>query len=46
VEIPATQLIEGGFLSNPREAALIASADYRHQLTQAVASALGLTPRP
>jgi N-acetylmuramoyl-L-alanine amidase len=33
-------LIEGGYLSNPREAALIESPDYRQQLAQAIADAL------
>jgi N-acetylmuramoyl-L-alanine amidase len=33
-------LIEGGFLSNPREAALIESAGYRQKLAEAVANAL------
>ncbi|MGA2854202.1 MAG: N-acetylmuramoyl-L-alanine amidase [Verrucomicrobiota bacterium] len=33
-------LIEGGYLSNPREAALIESAEYRQKLAEAVANAL------
>ena len=33
-------LIEGGYLSNPREAALIESAEYRQKLAEAVADAL------
>jgi N-acetylmuramoyl-L-alanine amidase len=33
-------LIEGGYLSNPAEATLIESADYRQKLAQAVADAL------
>jgi N-acetylmuramoyl-L-alanine amidase len=33
-------LIEGGYLSNPREAKLIESADYRQKLAEAVAIAL------
>jgi N-acetylmuramoyl-L-alanine amidase len=33
-------LIEGGYLSNPAEAKLIESADYRQKLAEAVASAL------
>jgi N-acetylmuramoyl-L-alanine amidase len=33
-------LIEGGYLSNPTEAKLIESADYRQKLAQAVANAL------
>ena len=33
-------LVEGGYLSNPREAALIESAEYRQKLAEAVASAL------
>jgi N-acetylmuramoyl-L-alanine amidase len=33
-------LIEGGYLSNPREAALIESAEYREKLAKAVAAAL------
>ena len=33
-------LVEGGYLSNPREAALIESAEYRQKLAEAVANAL------
>ena len=33
-------LIEGGFLSNPAEAGLIESADYRQKLAEGVAAAL------
>ncbi len=33
-------LVEGGYLSNPREAALIESPEYRQKLAEAVASAL------
>lgn len=33
-------LLEGGYLSNPHEAALIESADYRQKLAEAVAEAL------
>ncbi len=33
-------LIEGGYLSNPREARLIADANYREKLAEAVAMAL------
>ena len=33
-------LVEGGYLSNPREAALIESPDYRQKLAEAVAAAL------
>ena len=33
-------LVEGGYLSNPREAALIESAEYRQKLAEAVADAL------
>ena len=33
-------LVEGGYLSNPAEAKLIASPEYRQQLAQAVANAL------
>ena len=33
-------LIEGGYLSNPAEAKLIESADYRQKLAEAVATAL------
>jgi len=35
-------LLEGGYLSNPREAALIGSPEYRQQLAEAVAEALKL----
>jgi N-acetylmuramoyl-L-alanine amidase len=34
-------LLEGGYLSNPREARLIGTAEYRQQLAQAVANAFG-----
>lgn len=34
-------LLEGGYLSNPREAGMIARADYRQRLAEAVAHALG-----
>lgn len=37
-------LLEGGFLSNPREARMIADPDYRQRLAQAVAQALGPAP--
>jgi N-acetylmuramoyl-L-alanine amidase len=33
-------LIEGGYLSNPAEAKLIESGDYRQKLAEAVAAAL------
>jgi N-acetylmuramoyl-L-alanine amidase len=33
-------LVEGGYLSNPREAAQIESAEYRQKLAEAVAAAL------
>ena len=33
-------LVEGGFLSNPREARMIESAEYRQKLAEAVANAL------
>jgi N-acetylmuramoyl-L-alanine amidase len=33
-------LIEGGYLSNPAEAKLIESADYRQKLAEGVAAAL------
>ncbi|MGA3268317.1 MAG: N-acetylmuramoyl-L-alanine amidase [Verrucomicrobiota bacterium] len=36
-------LIEGGFLSNPREAALIESPAFRQKLAEALAQALALT---
>jgi N-acetylmuramoyl-L-alanine amidase len=38
-------LIEGGYLSNPREATLIESAEYRQKLAEAVASALATKTR-
>ena len=34
-------LVEGGYLSNPHEAKLIESAEYRQKLAEAIASALG-----
>jgi len=37
-------LLEGGFLSNPREARLIADPEYRQRLALAVAQALGPAP--
>lgn len=37
-------LIEGGYLSNPREARLIADSGYRQKLADAVAKALVLDP--
>jgi N-acetylmuramoyl-L-alanine amidase len=37
-------LLEGGYLSNPREAALVAEPAYRQKLAEAVASALRLPP--
>jgi N-acetylmuramoyl-L-alanine amidase len=37
-------LVEGGYLSNPREARLIATPAYRQQLAAAVARALGEEP--
>jgi N-acetylmuramoyl-L-alanine amidase len=33
-------LVEGGFLSNPAEAKLIESPDYRQKLAEGVAAAL------
>jgi N-acetylmuramoyl-L-alanine amidase len=33
-------LLEGGYLSNPDEARLITSAEYRQKLAEAVANAL------
>lgn len=38
-------LIEGGYLSNPEEAKLIATPEYRQKLAEGVAEALGVTPR-
>jgi N-acetylmuramoyl-L-alanine amidase len=38
-------LIEGGYLSNPDEAKLIGSPEYRQKLAEAVAEALGVTRR-
>lgn len=38
-------LIEGGYLSNPREARLIGEADYRQKLAEAVAKALAQVQR-
>jgi N-acetylmuramoyl-L-alanine amidase len=38
-------LIEGGYLSNPDEAKLIATPEFRQKLAEAVAEALGVTPR-
>jgi N-acetylmuramoyl-L-alanine amidase len=37
-------LLEGGYLSNPEEAKLIATPEYRQKLAEAVAEALGVTP--
>ncbi len=37
-------LLEGGYLSNPEEARLIATPAYRQKLAEAVAEALGVTP--
>jgi N-acetylmuramoyl-L-alanine amidase len=37
-------LLEGGYLSNPDEAKLIATPEYRQKLAEAVAEALGVTP--
>jgi len=39
-------LLEGGYLSNPREARLIAQREYRQKLAEAVAKALWLTNAP
>jgi len=39
-------LIEGGYLSNPQEAALIAKPDFRQKLAQAIAGALSITNDP
>jgi N-acetylmuramoyl-L-alanine amidase len=38
-------LIEGGYLSNPDEARLIGTQEYRQKLAEAVAEALGVTPK-
>jgi N-acetylmuramoyl-L-alanine amidase len=35
-------LLEGGYLSNPEEAKLIATPEYRQKLAEAVAEALGV----
>jgi len=37
-------LLEGGYLSNPEEGKLIATAEYRQKLAEAVAEALGVKP--
>lgn len=37
-------LLEGGYLSNPDEGKLIATAEYRQKLAEAVAEALGVKP--
>ncbi len=37
-------LLEGGYLSNPEEARLIATPAYRQKLAEAVVEALGVTP--
>lgn len=37
-------LLEGGYLSNPEEAKLIATPEYRQKLAEAVAEALGVNP--
>jgi N-acetylmuramoyl-L-alanine amidase len=37
-------LLEGGYISNPEEAKLIATPEYRQKLAEAVAEALGVTP--
>lgn len=34
-------LVEGGYLSNPREARLIAGAEYLHRMAEAIARAIG-----
>jgi N-acetylmuramoyl-L-alanine amidase len=39
-------LIEGGYLSNPREAKRIADPEFRQKLAEAVATALRLNPEP
>jgi len=39
-------LLEGGYLSNPREARLIGQPEYRQKLAEAVAKALWLTNAP
>jgi N-acetylmuramoyl-L-alanine amidase len=38
-------LLEGGYLSNPKESKLIASAEFRQKLAEAVVEALGAGPR-
>jgi N-acetylmuramoyl-L-alanine amidase len=38
-------LIEGGYLSNPEEAKLISTPEYRQKLAEAVVEALGVQPR-
>ena len=38
-------LIEGGYLSNPAEAKLIATPEYRQKLAEAVVEALGVHPK-
>lgn len=37
-------LLEGGYLSNPQEARMIGSPQYRQKLAEAVVEALGVTP--
>lgn len=37
-------LLEGGYLSNPEEAKLIATPEYRQKLAEAVVEALGVSP--
>jgi N-acetylmuramoyl-L-alanine amidase len=39
-------LLEGGYLSNPREARLIGQPEYRQKLAEALAKALWLTNAP
>jgi N-acetylmuramoyl-L-alanine amidase len=39
-------LVEGGYLSNPNEARLIADPAYRQKLAEAVARALSFQPGP
>jgi N-acetylmuramoyl-L-alanine amidase len=39
-------LLEGGYLSNPEEAKLIATAEFRQKLAEAVAEALGVASPP
>jgi N-acetylmuramoyl-L-alanine amidase len=42
----AAVLVEGGFLSSPREARLVADADYRQKLARAMATAIGPAAAP